>query len=184
MDTTPGHSLHHELFDLLAGFTIYRLPREYIAASRRIPSLLAASPLVSAALSAKTTAEFDKAMAIAARALADARAHGESALVAHLENIIQEQFHLWQYWSPPKPPSPKPNAKRGRRRESYDISNEELCSQMENARKKWFTTHPHCLEMTQRELLEAMGFHPTTETRRVREWCQRLKISWDVFRRR
>jgi hypothetical protein len=90
------------------------------------------------------------------------------------------------YWAavtqPKAPQKPPLRAKPGRRKGTFDLPNHEIFWQMYDARRRWFAKHPHATEITQPELLEEMGKHPETDTRRVREWCTRLQISWQLFK--
>jgi hypothetical protein len=147
----------------------------------RVHSIINMHSLVLQVFMARDRATIDKAMAITGRCLAHARAHGAADLVAYWENILRQQFELWQRWSPPEPPAKK---KRGRPKGHRDIPDDEFFWRMYEGRIKWFKDHPGATTMTQGQLLAAMNIHPTDDTSRVRRWCRQLRINWEFFSKR
>jgi hypothetical protein len=151
----------------------------------RVHSILTTHPWVLEAMTARKRADVSKLIGITAHCIADCQMHGESHLAAHYQDILVQQHKIWLRLSDqPLEPEPHPKPKRGRRKGTYDIPNDELFWQMFDARMRWFAKHPSCNELTQDELLEEMNCAPETDSKRVREWCTRLKISWTEFRRR
>jgi hypothetical protein len=122
-------------------------------------------------------------MAIVARCLASARAHGAAELIAYYEDIQQQQYECWERWSAPQP-IPLIPKKRGRTKGHRDIPDDDLFWRMYEGRFKWFEGHPRARTMTQAQLLEAMNIYPTDDTSRVRRWCRQLKIDWKFFSQR
>jgi hypothetical protein len=72
----------------------------------------------------------------------------------------------------------KPWVPRGPRRGSYSIPDEKLRRDMYEARGQLIRKGD---PITQENLMRKMGY--TGDTRRVREWCERLQISWRCFRK-
>jgi hypothetical protein len=148
----------------------------------RVRSILTTHELVRKVMFAHDRAEIDQAMAIVARCLADCRNHGASDLVVHWEEILQQQYRLWQHWSTPQPIPGTPK-KRGRRKGHRDIPDDELFERMYEGRRRWFERHPQAKTMTQPQLLEAMNIY-AHDASRVRRWCRQLEITWEFFSQR